>query len=58
MSNDDNKTEQQPQLTAHEALLEKLRSNPRFKEAPKSGRGYVIGGGRLPERKTEGSGEG
>jgi hypothetical protein len=36
--------------TAREQAMKKISENPRFKEAPSSGTGYVIGGHKTPNR--------
>jgi hypothetical protein len=33
-----------PPKTIRELLLEEIATNPQFKEAPKTGQGFVIGG--------------
>jgi hypothetical protein len=38
-----------PKGTAREQAMEKISANPRFKEAPSSGTGYVIGGHKTTE---------
>jgi hypothetical protein len=46
MTDQDNDKPQPPQplKTVRDRLLEELRTNPHWKEAPKTGQGFVIGG--------------
>jgi hypothetical protein len=44
----DSVTEEGPMAITNAELMKKLASNPRFKEAEKSGRAYVIPGAKQP----------
>lgn len=45
--------ERKPAPLTPEEYIAMLRANPRFREAPKSGRGYIIGGVRSPPSKDD-----
>ena len=53
MSGDDNKRDLPRKETAREAAERLIRTDPRFKEAPKAGTGFVIGGAKMPTRHAD-----